>query len=88
MKFVLATVGLLAITATSASAQYGYGGYQRGFHPYQERHHSLCQRKAMILRNYERRAASDGRIDRRERNEIGELQRDLARTCGGYRHHG
>jgi hypothetical protein len=98
MKKILTAIGLLAISATAASAQFGPPpfrgpappppGYDRGIHRYEPRHHNFCQEKAIRLNQFERRAASDGRIDRREREIIRELERDLRRTCGGYRHRG
>ena len=98
MKTLLAAVGLLAVTATTASAQFGPGplrgpppaapGYDRSIHPSEGRHHRECQDKSFRLHQFERRAASDGRVDRRERMVIRALERDLARTCGGYRHRG
>lgn len=88
MKALIIAAGLLAIGATSASAQFAPRPYLKNEFPYAERHHSVCQEKAFRLHNYERRAASDGRIDRRERETIRALERDLARTCGGYRHRG
>ena len=98
MKSLLAAVGLLAATATSASAQFGpppfrgpppsAPGYDRSIHPYEGRHHRECQEKSFRLHQFERRAAADGRLDRRERAIIRDLERDLARTCGGFRHRG
>jgi hypothetical protein len=98
MKIMLAAIGLLAVTATSASAQFGPGpfrgppppapGYDRGIHPYEGRHHRSCQEKSWRLHQFERRAAADGRLDRRERAIIADLERDLRITCGGHRHRG
>ncbi len=99
MKIMLAAIGLLAVTATTASAQFGPGpfrggpppsppGYDRGIHPYQGRNHRVCQEKSFRLHQFERRAAADGRLDRRERWIMRDLERDLARTCGGFRHRG
>lgn len=84
MKSVLIAVGLLVVGVTGASAQ--YGGWQRGVHPYEARHHSVCQDKAQRLHSYERRAASDGRLSWRERRIVDSLRSDLRRTCGGWRH--
>ena len=86
MKTIVAALGLLAVGATAASAQ--YAGWRQDLHPYEARHHHMCQEKAMRLHNYERRAARDGRLDRRERATIEALERDLNRTCGGFRHRG
>ena len=86
MKTMIAALGLLAIGATTASAQ--FAPHSRDIHPYAARHHGVCQQKAVRLHDYERRAARDGRIDRRERITIAALQRDLDRTCGRYRHRG
>jgi hypothetical protein len=63
-------------------------GWTRNEHPYQARHHRDCQDKSHRLHSYERHAAQDGYISRRERRHISELQRDLDRTCGGFRWRG
>jgi len=86
MKTLIAAAGLLAVGATTASAQ--FAPHNPGIHPYELRYHSVCQEKAMRLHNYELRAARDGRIDHRERDVIRALERDLDRTCGRYRYHG
>ena len=86
MKTLIAAAALLAVGATTASAQ--FAPHRRDHHPYEARHHSECQYKAQRLRDFERRALRDGRFDRQERHVIHELQRDIARTCGGYRHRG
>ena len=86
MKTLIAAVGLLAVGATTASAQ--YSPYAKERFPYEARHHEICQQKARRLHDYERRAASDGRIDHRERETIRALKRDLDATCGRYRYHG
>lgn len=57
-------------------------------HPYARHHHEVCHRKAWRLHQYERYAASDGRISWRERREINQLRYDLDRTCGRYRWRG
>lgn len=88
MKTVLAAIGLLAIGVSTAAAQFGPPPWRRDEHPYAQRHHRVCQEKAFRLHEFERRAASDGRLDRRERFIIRDLERDLARTCGGHRHRG
>ena len=88
MKTLIVAAGLLAVTATSASAQFGPRPWSRAEHPYAQHHHSICQEKAIRLHDYERRAASDGRIDRHERHTIQALQHDLDRTCGRYRWRG
>lgn len=59
-----------------------------GLHPYAKRHHAVCHDKAWRLHQYERAAASDGRVSSRERREIASLQADLDRTCGRYRWRG
>jgi hypothetical protein len=83
MKYLLLAASLLAVGATSASAQ----GWNRENHPYAQRHHGVCQSKAIRLHQYENRAVrNDGRLDRRERATIEALKNDLARTCGGFRH--
>jgi hypothetical protein len=87
MKSLVLAAGLLALGASAASAQ--YSGYHRDSHPYAQRHHSVCQEKAIRLHTYEQRALrNDGRLDRRERETIRSLQNDLDRTCGRYRHRG
>ena len=86
MKTLALAFGIVALGASAASAQ--YAPYTRGTHPYEARHHRVCQEKAIRLHGYERRAASDGRVSHREREIIRSLQRDLDRTCGRYRHHG
>jgi len=88
MKTVLAAAGLLLVGATAASAQFAPPPWARGDHPYEQRHHRECQDKAYRLHSYERRAASDGRISPRERDIIRALERDLRRTCGGFRWRG
>jgi hypothetical protein len=98
MKNLLIAAGMLAVSASAASAQFGPPpfrgpappppGYDRSIHPYEGRHHRVCQEKSFRLHQFERRAASDGRLDRRERAIIRDLERDLARTCGGHRHRG
>ena len=75
----LTSGGFVAATATSALAQP---------YPYATRNHDFCQDKARRLHDFERRAASDGRIDRREQRTIEALRRDLRRTCGGFRWRG
>ena len=86
MKTLIAAAGLLAIGATAASAQ--YSGWRKDLYPYEARHHAVCQDKARRLHDFERRAASDGRISPRERETIHILRRDLDRTCGGWRWRG
>ena len=86
MKAAILAVGLIAIGATTASAQ--FSPYSRGAYPYEQRHHSVCQSKARQLHGYERRSAADGRISGRERRTIELLHADLARTCGGFRWRG
>ena len=86
MKTLIVATALIAVGATAASAQ--YAPYRRDLHPYEARHHEVCMQKAHRLHDFERRAARDGRIDRRERAVIEALERDLNRTCGGFRHRG
>ena len=62
--------------------------HQPGYHSYKLQVHDVCQDKAFELYKYEQRAASDGRISWRERQTIRALERDLRRTCGGWRHRG
>ncbi len=88
MKILLAAAGLLAITASSASAQFAVRPYIPGQYPYEARHHRVCEEKAFRLHQFERRAAFDGRVDRRERRIIEDLERDLRVTCGGHRFRG
>lgn len=89
--------GLLVAGVTSAAAQsitLRLGPpppapvWRQDFHPYARRHHDVCHRKAWRLREYERFAASDGRIGRREQREIVALRYDLDRTCGRWRWRG
>ena len=63
MKKLVIAAGLLAIGATAASAD----PWNKGHHPYAEKHHSVCQDKAHRLHGFEMRAKSDGHMDRRER---------------------
>jgi hypothetical protein len=87
MKYVVLAASLLALgaSATTASAQ----GWNREHHPYAQRHHGVCQSKAIRLHQYETRALrNDGRLDRRERDTIAALKNDLDRTCGRFRHRG
>lgn len=86
MKTLIAAAGLLAIGVTTASAQ--YAPWRRDQFPYEARHHAVCQAKAHRLHDYERRAARDGRVDRRERETIRALERDLNVTCRRYRWRG
>ena len=55
MKILIAAAALLAVGATTASAQ--YAPYRRDHHRYEDRHHAECQHKAMRLHDFERRAA-------------------------------
>ena len=89
MKFAFAALGLLTLGTTAASAQFGPpGAWRRDEHPYAERRHHICQEKARRLHDFDRRAAADGRIDRREREIHNRLRADLDRTCGGFRWRG
>jgi len=73
---------VIVASVASASAR---DAWVEGRYPYARHHHSVCQDKAARLHAFERRAASDGRITRREREIMHDLQRDLDRTCGGFR---
>jgi hypothetical protein len=84
MKLLALTATLVTLGAISASAD----PYERGRHPYQERHHNVCQEKAERLHRFEHRAASDGVITERERHIVRELRHDLRETCGGFRWRG
>jgi hypothetical protein len=83
MKKIIIAASLLTLSAGAASAQ----GWHSG-HGYERRHHSFCQEKARDLNQYERRAGRDGVFTPRERQTMRELERDLARTCGGFRWRG
>jgi hypothetical protein len=94
MKKLALAVGLLTVGAAAASAQsvqFRVGPpppqptWNKGGFPYEARRHDRCQKQAWRLREYERFAASDGRISWRERREIASLRADLDRTCGRYR---
>jgi hypothetical protein len=86
MKYAILAASLLALgaSASTASAQ----GWNRDTHPYAQRHHNVCQSKAIRLHDFERRSARDGIITPSERRTIRALEADLARTCGGHRHRG
>lgn len=102
MRALIIAAGLLAVGATAATAQYGGGprGYgpppappgppvwTRQHHPYEQRHHGFCHRKAWELRHYEQYAQADGRYTKGERRITEQLRHDLQRTCGGYRWRG
>ena len=89
--------GLLIAGVATASAQsitLNFGPppprpiWTPGMHPYAQRHHDICHRKAWRLHQFERYAVSDGRVSRREQIEINQLRYDLDRTCGRYRWRG
>lgn len=85
---VLLVAGVGAAAAQSITLRLGPQPPAPGWgpsYPYARHHHDVCQRKAWRLHQYERHAAADGRLSRHERAEIGELRRDLDRTCGRYR---
>ncbi len=97
MKKLAIAAGLLVVGAASVSAQsitFRIGPqptaprWERNAFPYESRYHSNCQRKAWRLSQFERAAASDGRIGPRERREIITLQADLDRSCGRFRWRG
>ena len=83
MKSMLLAAALLVAGASAARAQ--RAPWSRDSHPYAQRHHSVCQDKAFRLHQFERRAASDGRLSFWERRAMAALQRDLDRTCGRFR---
>ena len=84
MKKIIMAAGLLTIAATAVSAQ-GLPRWEKDKFPYAQRQHSVCQDKARRLHDFERRASSDGRLSRSERNTMAALQRDLDRSCGRFR---
>ena len=86
MTTLIIAPGLIVAGVSAASAQ--YSPYRKEAFPYAQKHHSVCQDKARRLYSYERRAKADGRLSFRERLTVRSLERDLARTCGGYRHRG
>jgi hypothetical protein len=86
MKSLILAGAFVVVGAASASAQFAPWSSER--HPYAQRHHHSCQDKARRLHQYERRSARDGRVSASERDVIRALERDLRRTCGGYRHRG
>lgn len=86
MKAVILAAATLAIGATTASAQ--LGPWSRDRFPYAEQFHAMCQEKAHRLYAFERRSAADGRLSGAERETIRVLQRDLDKSCGGYRFRG
>jgi hypothetical protein len=97
MKKLALVAGLLAVGAVDASAQsinLRFGPqppppvWSRGAFPYEARRHDVCQKKAWRLREYERIAASDGRISRSEQRELNSLRFDLDRTCAKARWRG
>ena len=97
MKNIALAVGLLAVGAGEASAQsiqFRIGPqpppprYERNVFPYEARRHDDCQRKAWRVNQFERFAASDGRLSWRERRELDSLRRDLDRSCGRARWRG
>ncbi len=94
MKKLALVAGLLACGAADASAQsltLRFGPqpppprWERNAFPYEARRHDICQRKAWRLREFERFAASDGRLSGRERRELDALRFDLDRSCGRFR---
>ena len=88
MKAMIVAAGLLALAASSASAQYAPPPWARQHHPYAQTHHQACQQKAYNLHQTERRAAADGRISNREHEQIRFLRKDLDRSCAGFRWRG
>jgi hypothetical protein len=85
MKKIILAAALVVVGATSASAQFARSPWRQGEHPYAERRHKACQDKAWRLREFDRRAAADGRVSPRERRIHDALRADLDRTCGGFR---
>ena len=57
-------------------------------HPYAERRHKVCIKKAWELREFDRHAAADGWFSPREKRTHAVLKADLDRTCGGFRWRG
>ncbi len=88
MHRLVLSVGLLAVAATAANAQFSPPRWEKEKFPYAQRHHSVCQEKARRLFDYERRASADGRLSRSERATMDVLRRDLDRTCGRFRWRG
>lgn len=86
MRKLIVAAGMMVLGATAASAQ--YAPWTKGVFPYEARHHRVCQEKAFRLHEFERRAASDGRINPRERRIMVDLRIDLDRTCGRFRWRG
>ena len=86
MKRWLLAAGFIAAAVSGATAQ--YAPYSRTEFPYAQKYHTVCQEKAHRLFEFEKRAGADGRISVSERGTMRSLERDLARTCGGYRFHG
>ena len=93
LMFAASVLALCAVGAVDASAQRREGGARwEGGHGAPPpgawrfaRPHSYCVDKARQLHEFERRAASDGRVDRRERRIDVELRAELDRDCGGGR---
>ena len=97
IKNIVLAAGLLAVGAAEASAQsiqFRIGPppppprYERNAFPYEARRHDDCQRKAWRVNQFERYAASDGRLSWSERRELDLLRRDLDRSCGRARWRG
>jgi hypothetical protein len=88
MKKIILAAALVVVGATSASAQFAPSPWRQSDHPYAERRHKICQEKAWRLRDFDRRAAADGRLSWRERRIHDSLRADLDRTCGGFRWRG
>ena len=86
MKALIIAASLIALGATSATAQ--FNPWVRGQYPYAQRYHNVCQDKAQRLHAFESRAMADRQLTFQERREIRFLQRDLDRTCGRYRWRG
>lgn len=88
----LIVVGMVPAVAQSVTLRFGPTPpapvWRQDAYPYARRHHEVCHRKAWRLREYERYAASDGRISGREQREINSLRYDLDRTCGRWRWRG
>lgn len=97
IKNLVIAAGLMAVGAAEASAQsiqFRIGPpppppqWNRDVFPYEQRRHSDCQRKAWRVNQFERYAASDGRLSWRERRELDSLRYDLDRSCGRARWRG
>ena len=83
LKTTILAVGLLAAGITAASAQ-AYQ-YKPGAFPYDERHHAVCQKKAVQLNGLEHRGKGAAPLTAHDVRTVTLLKKDLDRGCGGYR---